>query len=68
MLKVANFSEAHKNRYLPPEYPAVQLETHITTLIADFRYANNPVHLNGGQALFAEYGEGIALTHSHPVD
>ena len=67
MIKAASFPEAHKNRYLLPEYPAVQLETHITNLIADFRDADDPAHLNGGQALFAEYGEGIALTHSHPV-
>ena len=68
MIKAASFPDARKNRYLLPEYPAVQLETHITNLIADFRDADDPVHLNGGQALFAEYGEGIALTHSHPVD
>jgi hypothetical protein len=68
MIKAASFAEAHRNRYLLPEYPAVYLETHITNLIADFRDARDPAHLDGGQALFAEYGPGIALTHAHPVD
>ena len=58
MIKAASFLEAHKKRYLLPEYPAVQLETHITNLIADFRDANDPAHLNGGQALFTELTNG----------
>jgi hypothetical protein len=68
MIKAASFPEAHRNRYLLPEYPAVYLETYITNLIGDFRDATDPTHLGGGQALFAEYGPGIALTHAHPVD
>jgi hypothetical protein len=67
MIKAASFPEAHKQRYLLPPYPAVYLETYITNLIADFRDAKDPTHLDGGQALFAEYDEGIALTHAHPV-
>jgi hypothetical protein len=67
MIKAASFPEAHEMRYLLPPYPAVYLDTYITNLIADFRDAKDPSHLNGGQALFAEYGEGIALTHAHPV-
>lgn len=68
MIKASSFSEAHKNRYLLPEYPAVYLDTWITNLIGDFRDETDPAHLDAGQALFAEYGEGIALTHAHPVD
>ncbi len=68
MIKAASFPEAHKNRYLLPEYPAVYLDTWITNLIGDFLDETDPTHLNAGQALFAEYGEGIALTHAHPVD
>src|SRR5579863_1831506 len=68
MIIAANFLEAKKNRYLLPEYPAVYLETHITNLIGDFRGAGNQVQQVCGQALFADYGPGIALTHSHPVD
>lgn len=64
----ANFLEAKKNRYLLPEYPAVYLETHITNLIGDFRDTGDPAPRDCGQALFADYGPGIALTHSHPVD
>jgi hypothetical protein len=67
MIKAASFPEAHQQRYLLPEYPAVYLDTYITNLIADFRDAQDPAHLDGGQALFAEYGAGIALTHAHPV-
>ena len=67
MIKAANFSEAHKNRYLLPPYPAVYLDTYITNLIADFRDAKLAEHLDSGQALFAEYGEGIAATHAHPL-
>lgn len=67
MIKAASFPEAHEKRYLLPPYPAVYLDTYITNLIADFRDAKDPTHLDGGQALFAEYGEGIALTHAHPV-
>jgi hypothetical protein len=68
MIKAASFPEAHKKRYLLPPYPAVYLDTYITNLIADFRDAKDPAHLDGGQVLFAEYGAGIALTHAHPVD
>jgi hypothetical protein len=68
MIKAASFSEAHKNRYLLPPYPAVYLNTYITNLIADFRDAKVSTHLDGGQALFAEYEEGLATTHAHPVD
>src|SRR5215831_9291704 len=68
MIKAASFPEARKKRYLLPPYPAVYLDTYITNLIADFRDAKDPAHLDGGQALFAEYDEGIALTHAHPVD
>jgi hypothetical protein len=68
MIKAVSFPEAHAQRYLLPEYPAVYLDTYITNLIADFRDAQDPTHLDGGQALFAEYGAGIALTHAHPVD
>ena len=67
MIKAASFPKAHETRYLLPPYPAVYLDTYITNLIADFRDAKDPAHLDGGQALFAEYGEGIALTHAHPV-
>jgi hypothetical protein len=67
MIKAASFPEAHEQRYLLSAYPAVYLETYITNLIADFRDATDPAHLDGGQALFAEYGEGVALTHAHPV-
>jgi hypothetical protein len=66
MIQAASFPEAHRNRYLLPEYPAVYLETYITNLIADFREIKTDE--DGGQALFAEYGEGVALTHAHPVD
>lgn len=66
MIQTVSFPEAHRERYLLPEYPAVYLETHITNLIADFRQIK--ADQDGGQALFAEYGEGIALTHAHPVD
>jgi hypothetical protein len=68
MIKAASFPEAHEKRYLLPPYPAVYLDTYITNLIADFRDAKDPAHLDGGQALFAEYGAGVALTHAHPVD
>jgi hypothetical protein len=68
MIKAASFLEAHATRYFLADYPAVYLDTYITNLIADFRDAKDPAHLNGGQALFAEYGEGVALTHAHPVD
>lgn len=68
MIKAARFPEAHEKRYLLSNYPAVYLDTYITNLIADFRDQTDPAHLDGGQALFAEYGEGIALTHAHPVD
>ena len=68
MIKAASFPEAHEKRYFLSEYPAVYLDTYITNLIGDFRDATDPAHLDGGQALFAEYGEGIALTHAHPVD
>src|SRR5262245_66115837 len=68
MIKAASFPEAHATRYFLSEYPAVYLDTYITNLIADFRDAKDPAHLDGGQALFAEYGQGIALTHAHPVD
>jgi hypothetical protein len=68
MIKAASFPEAHEKRYFLADYPAVYLDTHITNLIADFRDAKDPASLDGGQALFAEYGEGIALTHAHPVD
>jgi hypothetical protein len=68
MIKTASFPEAHAQRYFLADYPAVYLDTYITNLIADFRNAADPVHLDGGQALFAEYGEGVALTHAHPVD
>ena len=68
MIKAANFPDAHKNRYLLPEYPAVFLDTWITNLIGDFRDETDPAHLDAGQALFAEYGEGVALAHAHPVD
>jgi hypothetical protein len=69
MIIAANFLEAKKNRYLLPEYPAVYLETHITNLIGDFRDDREPqVPQRSGQALFADYGPGIALTHAHPVD
>ena len=68
MIKAANFLDASKHRYLLPEYPAVYLETHITNLIGDFRDADDPSVHNCGQALFADYGPGIALTHAHPVD
>lgn len=68
MIKTANFSEAHLNRYLLPPYPAVYLDTYITNLIADFRDAKVPDHLDGGHAIFAEYEEGFAATHAHPVD
>ena len=68
MIKATNFPDAHKNRYLLPEYPAVYLDTWITNLVGDFRDETDPAHLDAGQALFAEYGEGIALTHAHPVD
>jgi hypothetical protein len=68
MIKAASFPEAHASRYFLSDYPAVYLDTHITNLIADFRDAKDPAHLDGGQALFAEYGEGVALTHAHPVD
>ncbi len=68
MIKAANFTEAHKSRYLLPPYPAVYLNTYITNLIADFRDAQVSSHLDGGQALFAEYEEGLATTHAHPVD
>lgn len=67
MIKAASFPEAHAQRYFLSDYPAVYLDTHITNLIADFRNAKDPAHLDGGQALFAEYGEGVALTHAHPV-
>lgn len=67
MIKAASFPEAHKQRYLLPPYPAVYLDTYITNMIADFRDAKDSAHLDGGQALFAEYDEGIALTHAHPV-
>ncbi|MGE0821417.1 MAG: hypothetical protein AB7G75_15725 [Candidatus Binatia bacterium] len=67
MIKAASFSEAYKNRYLLPPYPAVYLDTYITNLIADFRDASLAEHRDGGQALFAEYGEGLAATHAHPV-
>lgn len=68
MIKTANFAEAHKHRYLLPPYPAVYLNTYITNLIADFRDAKVSTHLDGGHALFAEYEEGHATTHAHPVD
>ena len=68
MIKTAHFPEAHKNRYLLPPYPAVYLNTYITNLIADFRDAKVSSHLDGGQALFAEYEEGLATTHAHPID
>jgi hypothetical protein len=68
MIKAASFPEAHEKRYLLPPYPAVYLDTYITNLIADFRDAKISTHLDGGQALFAEYGEGVAATHAHPVD
>ena len=68
MIKTASFPEAHARRYFLADYPAVYLDTYITNLIADFRNAADPVHLDGGQALFAEYGERVALTHAHPVD
>jgi hypothetical protein len=68
MIKAASFPEAHAQRYFLADYPAVYLDTHITNLIADFRNAADPAHLDGGQALFAEYGAGVALTHAHPVD
>jgi hypothetical protein len=68
MIIAANFLEAKKNRYLLPEYPAVFLETHITNLIGDFRDTGDTARQVCGQALFADYGPGIALTHSHPVD
>jgi hypothetical protein len=68
MIKTASFPEAHAGRYFLADYPAVYLDTYITNLIADFRDAKDPAHLDGGQALFAEYGEGVALTHAHPVD
>ncbi len=68
MIKAASFPEAHAGRYFLADYPAVYLDTYITNLIADFRDAKDPAHLDGGQALFAEYGEGVALTHAHPVD
>jgi len=67
MIKAASFPEAHAQRYFLGDYPAVYLDTHITNLIADFRDAKDPAYLDGGQALFAEYGEGVALTHAHPV-
>jgi len=68
MIKAANFTEAHKSRYLLPPYPAVYLNTYITNLIADFRDAKVSSHLDSGHALFAEYEEGHATTHAHPVD
>jgi len=68
MIKTASFPEAHQNRYLLPPYPAVYLNTYITNLIADFRDAKVQSHLDGGHALFAEYEEGLATTHAHPVD
>jgi len=68
MIIAADFLEARKNRYLLPEYPAVYLETHITNLIGDFREDRDGSVEHCGQALFADYGPGIALTHSHPVD
>ncbi|HXG17972.1 MAG TPA: hypothetical protein VNN62_02705 [Methylomirabilota bacterium] len=68
MIKAASFPEAHQQRYLLPPYPAVYLNTYITNLIADFRDAKLSDHLDGGQALFAEYEEGVAATHAHPVD
>jgi hypothetical protein len=68
MIVAANFVEAKKNRYLLPEYPAVYLETHITNLIGDFRENGAAADQRCGQALFADYGPGIALTHAHPVD
>jgi len=68
MVVAANFTEAKKGRYLLPEYPAVYLETHITNLVGDFRDDGVPEHQRCGQALFADYGPGIALTHAHPVD
>lgn len=67
MIKTASFPEAHQNRYLLPPYPAVYLNTYITNLIADFRDAKVSSHLDGGHALFAEYEEGLATTHAHPV-
>jgi len=48
--------------------PAVYLNTYITNLIADFRDAKVSSHLDSGHALFAEYEEGHATTHAHPVD
>lgn len=68
MIKTASFPEAHQSRYLLPPYPAVYLNTYITNLIADFRDAKVQGHLDGGHALFAEYEEGHATTHAHPVD
>jgi hypothetical protein len=68
MIIAANFLEAKKNRYLLPEYPAVYLETHITNLIGDFRDTGDTAQQGCGQALFADYEPGIALTHAHPVD
>jgi hypothetical protein len=68
MIKAASFPEAHAQRYFLADYPAVYLDTYITNLIADFRNAADLAHLDAGQALFAEYGAGVALTHAHPVD
>jgi hypothetical protein len=68
MIKAASFPEAREKRYFLSDYPAVYLDTYITNLVGDFRDATDPAHLDAGQVLFAEYGEGVALTHAHPVD
>lgn len=69
MIKTADFREALAERtYVLPPYPAVYLETRITNMIADFRNDQAPEHLDGGQAIYAEYGPGHATVHSHPVD
>ncbi len=68
MIKAANFRDANRDRYFLGDYPAVYLDTYITNLIGDFKDEKNPAHLESGQALVAEYGAGIALTHAHPVD
>lgn len=69
MIKTADFTQALAERtFVLPPYPAVYLETRITNMIADFRDDTLPQHLDGGQAIYAEYGPGYATVHSHPVD
>ena len=63
MIKAASFPEAHAQRYFLADYPAVYLDTHITNLIADFRNAADPAHLERMQAVQHADRRRIAVGH-----